>query len=73
VERVGWAGLAGLSFGDLIQRVNDREIRGIDDFRAVMADLAKTQPTRVIFAVLRDNRSTFLFAEPDWKPAIKQD
>ena len=73
VERVGWAGLAGLSFGDLIQRVNDREIRGIDDFRTVMADLAKTQPTRVIFAVLRDNRSTFLFAEPDWKPAIKQD
>ena len=72
-ERVGWAGLAGVYSGDLIQKIQDKEIKTIDDFRKVMAGLAKDQPERVVFVVLRNNRSAYLFAEPDWKPKTKED
>lgn len=71
VEQVGWAGLAGLQSGDLIQRIADTEIKNVADFRAVMARLAKDQPERVVFVVLRYNRTAFLFAEPEWKPQTK--
>lgn len=73
VERVGWAGLAGLSPGDLLQKVAGSEIKSVDDFRAVMAKLAKEQPERVVFVVLRNSRSSFLFAEPEWKPLTKDE
>lgn len=72
-ERVGWAGLAGVYSGDLIQKIQDKEIKNIDDFRKAMAGLAKDQPERVVFVVLRNNRSAYLFAEPDWKPKTKED
>jgi serine protease Do len=73
VERMGWGGLAGLSGGDLIQKIHGQDVRNIDDFRKVMERLAKEQPTRVVFAVLRNNRSSFLFTEPEWKPKTKEE
>ncbi len=68
VERAGWAGLAGMQEGDLVQRINQYEIRSIPEFRKAMTAIAKQQPARVTFAVLRRNRTYFMFAEPDWKP-----
>jgi S1-C subfamily serine protease len=73
VENVGWAGLAGVQGGDLIQKIAGTEISGVDDFRKVMDRLAKEQPERVVFVVLRYNRTAFLFAEPEWKPKTKDE
>ena len=73
VENVGWAGLAGVQGGDLIQKIAGTEITSVDDFRKVMERLAKEQPERVVFVVLRYNRTAFLFAEPEWKPKTKDD
>jgi serine protease DegQ len=70
VEQAGWAGLAGIDYGDLIQKVNQFEIKDIQSFRKAMADVAKTQPERVTFGVLRGNRTYFMFAEPEWKPIV---
>ncbi|MFO0856566.1 MAG: PDZ domain-containing protein [Phycisphaerales bacterium] len=68
VERAGWAGLAGVFEGDLIQRINNYEITDIPSYRKAMEAIAKEQPTRVAFFVLRGSRTQFKFAEPEWKP-----
>ncbi|HYE63774.1 MAG TPA: PDZ domain-containing protein [Phycisphaerales bacterium] len=70
VEDAGWAGLAGIGYGDLIQKVNQHEIKDIHSFRKAMAEIAKAQPERVTFGVLRGNRTYFMFAEPEWKPVV---
>lgn len=68
VERAGWAGLAGVYEGDLIQRINNYDITDIQSYRKAMEAIAKEQPTRVAFFVLRGSRTQFKFAEPEWKP-----
>ncbi len=73
VERAGWAGLAGINYGDLIQRINQHEITDIHAFRRAMTEIAKDQPERVTFGVLRGNRTYFVFAEPEWKPIVTGD
>jgi serine protease Do len=73
VERAGWAGLAGLGEGDLVQRINDIEITDIPTFRKTMEKIAKDQPAKVTFFCLRGTRTFILFAEPDWKPLAKSE
>jgi serine protease Do len=68
VEPAGWASLGGIRSGDLIQRIGEREIRGIRSYRRAMEAITKEQPERVVFVVLRDVRTHFQYVEPDWKP-----
>lgn len=70
VEEGGWAGLAGLYPGDLLQQAHGIPIKTLDDFVKAMDALAKDQPEKVEFVVLRDNRTFFKFAEPAWKPTV---
>jgi serine protease Do len=72
-ERAGWAGLAGLFDGDLIQRINKHEIKDLTSYRVAMEAIAKEQPQRVSFFVLRGQRTQFKFAEPDWKPVVQEE
>ena len=37
-----------------------------------MEDVAKRQPERVTFVVLRGLRTQFKFAEPDWAPVVDE-
>jgi serine protease Do len=72
-ESAGWAGLAGVQPGDLIQRIAGDSITDIATHRKAMDKLAKDQPARVTFVVLRGNRTFFFFAEPDWKPKTAEE
>ncbi len=72
-SRAGWAGLAGIGDGDLIQKINQYEIKDIPGFRKAMETIAKAQPDRVTFEVLRRTRTYFMFAEPEWKPVVPVD
>lgn len=72
-EQAGWAALAGLRPGDLIQRVDDHVIAGVKSYRAAMERIAEAQPERVVFVVLRGVRTHFNYAEPDWKPQTTQE
>ncbi len=73
VEDAGWASFAGVFPGDLIQRINDAAISDIATYRRAMEEIAKQQPARVTFVVLRGQRTQFKFAEPDWKPTTKEE
>jgi serine protease Do len=64
----GWAGMGGISGGDLIQRVGDSEITDRESFRAAIKAIKASQPERVVFVIFRGNRTFFRFVEPDWKP-----
>lgn len=70
IERAGWARFAGLFPNDLIQRIDGQDVTDLTTYRAAMADVAKRQPERVTFVVLRGHRTQFKFAEPDWKPVM---
>jgi len=68
VEGAGWAGLAGIQPDDLIQKINDIEIKGIKSYRKAMEAVTKAMPERVVFEILRGPSTRFQYAEPDWKP-----
>lgn len=68
VEPAGWAGLGGLRSGDLVQKIDGKPIRSLSAFRELMAEIAKRQPERVVFVVLRGPRSRYEFVEPEWSP-----
>jgi len=57
VENVGWAGMAILYPGDLIQRIDNFDIKDLASYRKAMEDVAKRQPERVTFVVLRGLRT----------------
>lgn len=65
-ERGGWASMAGIRIGDLIERINDRAVADAGAFEAVIADLLEAQPEVIRFFVRRGHRTTFVFLEPDW-------
>jgi S1-C subfamily serine protease len=70
VEDAGWAGLGGVESGDLIQKIGPHEVVGLKSYRTAMQTVAKEQPQRVVFVVLRGVQTRFQFVEPDWKPVL---
>ncbi len=68
VEHAGWAGIAGLSGGELIIAIDGTTITDLGTYRKKMDALAKSQPERVEFVTLRGARTQYQFAEPEWKP-----
>ncbi|HMN41998.1 MAG TPA: PDZ domain-containing protein [Phycisphaerales bacterium] len=67
-EPAGWAGLAGIQSGDVIQKIGEDEITDPESFKRAMEKVKDTQPERVVFVVFRGVRTYFRFVEPDWKP-----
>jgi serine protease Do len=72
-EPAGWAGLAGVRPGDLIQRIDEHEITDAASYRKAMAAIAKERPSRVVFVVYRGVRTFFRFVEPEWTARTKEE
>ncbi len=72
-EPAGWAGLAGVRGGDLIQKIGEHDVKDIASFKKAMEQIGREQPGRVVFVVFRGSRTYFRFAEPDWKPTTEVD
>lgn len=70
-ESAGWAGLAGIRPGDLIQKIGDIEVADTASYKKAMEKIKQAQPERVVFVVYRGVRTYFRFVEPDWKPTEK--
>ncbi len=70
-EPAGWAGLAGVRGGDLIQKIGDYDVADTASFKKAMEQIGKQQPGRVVFVVFRGSRTYFRYAEPDWKPTTE--
>lgn len=62
----GWAMLAGLQAGDLIQRIGGRKIESVADFRKAVAWIEKEHPASIALFVVRGYRTAFVFAQPEY-------
>ncbi|MHC4859797.1 MAG: PDZ domain-containing protein [Planctomycetota bacterium] len=62
----GWANLAGLQSGDLIQAVQNRSVANIADFEKIAKSIKKEKPSRVKIFVVRSYRTAFVFVEPEY-------
>ncbi len=66
VTRAGWAGLAGLNQGQIIQRINQHEVTDIASFKEAMDSIEQRRPAKVLFFIRYSRSTRFLVAEPNW-------
>jgi S1-C subfamily serine protease len=66
VERAGWAGLAKLPTGVILQRVNKHDVVDLASFEAAMAEVKADKPDKVLLFVRYRRSTQFHVAEPDW-------
>jgi serine protease Do len=62
----GWAAMSGLRTGDLIQRIDDTEVRGPADVTKALDAARATRRALVSIFVRRGTRTTFVFVEPTY-------
>jgi serine protease Do len=63
----GWASLGGLGNGDVIKKVNGKEITTRDDLKAILDDGEKNRADSIIFFVKRGRGHCFLEVRPNWE------
>jgi serine protease Do len=69
VENGGWAALAHLAVGDIVQSVDGTPVVDAASLKARMAVIHEKKPTRVVFFVRRGVHTVFVELEPDWAVA----
>jgi serine protease Do len=62
----GWANLAGLVGGDVIQRIQGKDVPDIDTFKKVLEEIKSAHPDTIRLFVRRGFQTAFVFIEPDW-------
>jgi serine protease Do len=66
VENGGWAALAQLSVGDIVQSVDGLMVNDAASLQTRMSAIHEKKPTRVVFFVRRGVQTLFVELEPDW-------
>ena len=69
VTHAGWAGLAGLGVGVILQRVNEHDVTDLPSFEAAMEQVKLEKPDKVLLFVRYRRSTQFHVAEPDWDDA----
>jgi serine protease Do len=66
LEQAGFAQIAGLRAGDIVQGIDGRPVRDIDAFRRELDRLRKDKPEGSLFFVLRQTETLFLRLKTPW-------
>jgi len=66
VERAGWASLAGLSGGDIIQEINDTPIESLKRLEEIMDKIGQRKDEFVVFFVHNNGKTRFVEIHPVW-------
>ena len=53
--------------GDLLVRIDDKEIADLDAFREVVEALSQGKPEEVVFFIERGKESYFFAVKPEWE------
>ena len=67
VELAGWASLAGLQQGDILLKINEKEVGSVDEFKTILTNISEKKDSSVTFFVLRGIHTLFIEIEPDWE------
>lgn len=62
----GPASIAGLSLGDVIQRIGAIEIKTVTDAQKALEKVSSDHPKEVIFFIWRQNQTMFVNVKPNW-------
>jgi S1-C subfamily serine protease len=66
VQPNGWAALAGLATGDVIESIDGRVVKTTADVEAILVACRETKPRQVVFFIRRGVNSAFAEVEPRW-------
>ena len=66
VERAGWAALAGLSRGDIIQEVNDTAVESLEQIESTMNEISDRKDEYIVLFVVRGGKTRFIEVHPVW-------
>jgi len=66
MEHAGWAQIAGLQAGDIIQSVNGRPVENLASFRAEADRLREEKPESVLLFVMRQTETLFVRVRTPW-------
>ncbi|MBI4244028.1 MAG: PDZ domain-containing protein [Planctomycetes bacterium] len=66
VQSGGWAEFSKLPVNSIIQRIDDREIKNVQDFKDVMKKLSEDRNKTTTFYVLMSGIGSFIEVETDW-------
>jgi len=74
VEPSGWAQDGGLEVGDIVKKVQDRDVVDLDEFTKVFGEEVAEKPKEIVLFVLRGKKETKLLRiEPRWDAEKKPD
>ncbi len=66
VNSGGWAALASLYPGDIVQSINGRKINSVEEAESALREIAENKNAEVVFLVWRDNKTLFVNIRPTW-------
>lgn len=64
VDRASPAGIGGLDIGQIIQKVNNRPVESIAQFRNVFNEILQSNPRKIMFYVRDGQNTQFVFITP---------
>lgn len=66
IEPAGPAHIGKLDLGDIIQRIDDEVVEGLDSFQRILGKAREEERTELLFFVRRRADTIFLSIKPDW-------
>jgi S1-C subfamily serine protease len=66
VQPNGWAALAGLASGDVIESIDGKGVKTAADVEAILTACRDTKPRQVVFFIRRGVATAFAEVEPRW-------
>ena len=69
MEQAGWAQIAGLQAGDIIQSVDAQATLDLASFRALIDRLREQRPPEILFFVQRQSETLFVLLKASWPKA----
>jgi serine protease Do len=67
VERAGWSDIAGLMIGDLILKLDNNPITGLEEIRNLFAQFDEKQPEYISIFIKRGAETQFLFIKTNYE------
>lgn len=66
VERAGWADLSGLNVGDLLLKVDNKDLQDIEQLNKYLHEFEKDKPKYISFFIKRRSETRFLFIKTNF-------
>ena len=67
IEPGGWAAVDGVMPGDIIMKINDREVTSADDAKEIFAGVEKNKDREAVLLVWRFNNTQFINVKTHWE------